>query len=374
MHATAIVTDTALPMTEGFRDMSTRGSDMPTPRRRARTVGICRRQCRPACRVGKCRQSRPAFAERECRPGSDLSTRPAGVLSARTARERVARRTVSLRIEKLHESIGAEITGVDLARPLTDAEVAAIERAWLEHIVLVFPGQELDQEAQLRFAGRFGVLGERSRPPEIRPEGADFHPAVMLVSNIRENGRPIGSLPDGEMWFHHDMCYVAEPYRGTMLYAIEIPSRGGNTLFANMYAAYDRLDAATRDRIAGARALQIYNYSVTEKVPLDGDLDAYPHYVQPVAIAHPRTGRKALYVNPLITARIEGLPGDESDALLEELFGFAGDRGLIYEHVWREGDLVMWDNWCSCHARTDFPETERRLLRRCTILGEALAE
>ena len=288
--------------------------------------------------------------------------------------ERTGREPVSLRIEKLHAAIGAEVTGVDLARPLGDAEIAEIEAAWLEHIVLVFRGQELDQEAQLRFAGQFGTLGERSRPAEIRPEGADFHPAVMLVSNIRENGRPIGSLPDGEMWFHHDMCYVAEPYRGTMLYAIDIPSRGGNTLFANMYAAYDRLEAATKERIAGARALQIYNYSVTEKVSPDADLDDYPHFVQPVAISHPRTGRKALYVNPLITARIEGLPEADSDALLEELFGFTEDRGLIYEHVWREGDLVMWDNWCSCHARTDFPATERRLLRRCTILGEALAE
>ena len=281
---------------------------------------------------------------------------------------------MSLHIRKLHDTIGAEVTGIDLARPLSDAEAAGIERAWLDHLVLVFRDQDLDLEAQLRFSGQFGVVGERSRPAEIRPEGADSHPAIMLISNIRENGRPIGSLPDGEMWFHHDMCYVAEPYRGTMLYAIDIPSRGGNTLFANMYAAYDRLDAATKDRIAGRRALQIYNYSVTEKVPLDGDLDAYPHFVQPVAITHPRTGRKALYVNPLITARIEGLAQDESDELLEALFGFTEDRGLIYEHVWREGDLVMWDNWCSCHARTDFPETERRLLRRCTILGEALAE
>ena len=281
---------------------------------------------------------------------------------------------MGLRIEKLHDAIGAEIVGVDLAKPLTGAEIAAIERAWLDHVVLVFRGQDLDQEAQLRFAAQFGTLGERSRPPEIRPEGADFHPGIMLVSNIRENGRPIGSLPDGEMWFHHDMCYVAEPYRGTMLYAIEIPSHGGNTLFANMYAAYDRLDAATRERIAGRRALQIYNYSVTGRVPLDGGLDLYPHHIQPVAITHPRSGRKALYVNPLITARIEDLPGHESDALLATLFGFADDRSLIYEHVWREGDLVMWDNWCSCHARTDFPATERRLLRRCTILGEALAE
>ena len=172
---------------------------------------------------------------------------------------------MSLRIEKLHEAIGAEVTGIDLAKPLGRGEVAEIERAWLDHIVLVFRGQDLDQEAQLRFAGRFGIVGERSRPAEIRPEGADSHPAIMLVSNIRENGKPIGSLPDGEMWFHHDMCYVAEPYRGTMLYAIDIPSHGGNTLFANMYAAYERLGPATKERIAGARALQIYNYSVTEK-------------------------------------------------------------------------------------------------------------
>ncbi len=281
---------------------------------------------------------------------------------------------MGFRIDRLHDSIGAEIVGVDLAKPLSDAETARIESAWLEHIVLVFRGQKLDQDAQLRFAAQFGVVGERSRPAALRPEGADFHPAIILVSNIRENGRPIGSLPDGEMWFHHDMCYVAEPYRGTMLHALEIPTTGGNTLFANMYAAYDRLDPATRARIAGLQALQIYNYSVTERVSLDSDLDAYPHCVQPVAIAHPRTGRKALYVNPLMTARIEGLPAAESDALLEELFAFTGDRGLIYEHVWREGDLVMWDNWCSCHARTDFPATERRLLRRCTILGEALAE
>lgn len=281
---------------------------------------------------------------------------------------------MGIRIEKLHDAIGAEIFGVDLGGPLTDAQIAEIERAWLDHLVLVFRDQELDQEAQLRFSGRFGVVGERSRPAAIRPEGAEFHPSVMLVTNIRENGRPVGSLPDGEMWFHHDMCYVAEPYRGTMLYAIDIPPEGGNTLFANMYAAYDRLGPATRERIAGRRALQVYNYSVAEPVSPDDDLDGYPHYVQPVAISHPRTGRKALYVNPLMTARIEGLPGEESDTLLEELFGFADDRRLIYEHVWHEGDLVMWDNWCSCHARTDFPETERRLLRRCTILGEALAE
>ena len=196
----------------------------------------------------------------------------------------------------------------------------------------------------------------------------------MLVSNVRENGVPIGSLRDGEMWFHHDMSYTEAPYKGTMLYGIEIPSVGGNTLFANMYKAYDRLSEATKERIRGMRALHVYDFALRERVDVAGDISGYKHRIQPVAVTHPVTGRKALYVNPLITARIEDTPADESEKLLDELFEFARDDRLIYEHVWRPGDLLMWDNWCSCHARTDFSEAERRLLRRCTILGQPLYE
>ena len=281
---------------------------------------------------------------------------------------------MGLSVTPLSPSLGAEIGGLDLNEPPSRGEIARIERAWLDHIVLVFRGQKLDQDAQLRFAARFGVVGERSRPPERRPEGADSHPAIMLVSNIRENGKPIGSLPDGEMWFHHDMCYHPAPYRGTMLHAIEIPSRGGNTLFANMYAAYDGLEEPIKAEIQGKRALQIYDYSVRGRVSPDGDIGRYPHQVQPVAITHPLSGRKALYVNPLMTARIEDVPAARGEALLERLFGFVERPEIIYEHVWRPGDFVMWDNWCSCHARTDFPSDERRLLRRCTILGRKLSE
>lgn len=276
---------------------------------------------------------------------------------------------MSLRIEKLHDAIGAEISGVDLAKPLGGAEIAEIEAAWLEHLVLVFRGQALDQEAQLRFSGQFGTLGERSRPAAIRPEGVDFHPAVMLVSNIRENGRPIGSLPDGEMWFHHDMCYVAEPYRGTMLYAIDIPSHGGNTLFANMYAAYDRLPEATRARIRGRTALQMHEYYRTDRPRVRDDMSDVRHFSHPVAISHSETGRRALYVNRLMTARIDGMDEAESDALIDELLDASEDPSIVYEHVWRVGDLVMWDNRCVTHARTDYPETERRLLRRTTTEG-----
>lgn len=283
---------------------------------------------------------------------------------------------MSITVTPISPALGAEIGGVDISRPLSEQELADITEAWNEHILLVFHDQNLSDDSQLAFARQFGKVGERSRPAERRPEGADYNAAIMLITNIRENGRPIGSLPDGEMWFHHDMCYAESPHHGTFLYGIQIPSVGGHTKFANMYKAYDRLSEATKQKIKGRRALQIYDFTTAEQVRIDSDEDIakYQHYWQPVAISHPLTGRKALYVNPLITARIEGMSKEESDELLEELFEFTECDDLVYEHDWRPNDLVMWDNWSSCHARTDFPETETRLMRRCTILGQPLHE
>ena len=277
---------------------------------------------------------------------------------------------MAMNIETLTPTIGARITGVDLAKPLDADAIEAIRRAWLDNIVVVFPGQELTLEQQTVFAGNFGAIGQRSRRAEDRPEGADYHAGIMLISNIRDDkGEPIGSLPDGEMWFHHDMCYIPAPHKGTVLYAIEIPSRGGNTLFSNMYAAYDNVPAALKQKLAGRTALQVYDYLPTVTVDIDGDLTGIHNLSQPVFVVNPDTGRTALYVNRLMTARIDGLPRDESDAILDELFTIAEDPEYIYEHVWSVGDLLMWDNRCSCHARTDFPDDERRLLRRCTIEG-----
>lgn len=283
---------------------------------------------------------------------------------------------MAITVTPISDALGAEIGGVDLSRPLTGEEIGEITDAWHEHIVLLFRDQDVDDDRQLAFARQFGAVGERSRPAERRAEGVDYNAAIMLITNIRENGRPIGSLPDGEMWFHHDMCYAESPHKGTFLYGIDIPSVGGQTKFANMYKAYDRLSDATKEMIKGHKALQIYDFTTAEMVDFEDDdeISKYQHYHQPVAITHPVTGRKALYVNPLITARIEGIPRDESEALLEELFAFTECDDLIYEHEWRPHDLVMWDNWCSCHARADFPETETRLMRRCTILGQPLHE
>ena len=279
-----------------------------------------------------------------------------------------------LDIQPLSEVIGAEVNGIDLSEPLDSDTVAAITDAWHEHIVLLFRDQEIDADQQIAFAENFGDVGVRSRPAERRPEGADYNASIMLVSNVKKNGEYIGSLPDGEMWFHHDMCYDKAPHKGTFLYAMELPSKGGNTLFANMYSAYEKLSENTKERILGKRALQIYDFATRETVDISDDISKYKHEVQPVTITHPVTGRRALYVNPLITARIEDMPDSDSRTMLDELFAFANDKTIAYEHVWKKGDLMMWDNWCSCHARTDFSASERRMLRRCTVKGQQLYE
>ena len=196
------------------------------------------------------------------------------------------------------------------------------------------------------------------------------HPGVMLISNIREDGKPIGALPDGEMQFHTDQCYMERPAMASMLYAIEVPKAGGNTLFANGYLAYETLPEAVKRRLAGRRALNAYDYDNAATIRGASVRDDAPFYAHPVVRTHPATGRKALYVNRLMTRRIEGMAPDESEALLNLLFEHQERPKFVYEHVWRPGDLVLWDNRCALHARTDFSPNERRLMRRVTILGE----
>ncbi len=287
----------------------------------------------------------------------------------------MASTTTDLDIVPLAPAIGAEIRGLDLRDDLSRETVDRIKDAWHRHIVLLFRGQSLDEDQQVRFAGLIGPIAERGRPVERRHEDPSFNPTFTLITNIRKDGKPIGSLPDGEMYFHHDTCYYEVPHRASFLYAIEIPSTGGNTLFASMYAAYDDLPRETKNILDGRTVLQVYDYDrpVNQRFDISGGLDGLRHFSHPAVLTHPITGGKALYVNRLMTARIEGLPQDESDALLDELFDHGERRELIYEHVWRPGDLLMWDNLCSTHARTDFPAGETRLLRRCVIKGEPLS-
>jgi taurine dioxygenase len=269
----------------------------------------------------------------------------------------------------LTKHIGAEIRGIDLRQEPDEETVRAIYQAWLDHLVLIFPEQKLEQQDLIRATGFFGQQGKLSRPPKYFPKGySTLLPGVMMISNIRENGEPIGALPDGEMMFHHDMIHAEIPSKATLLYSVEIPSTGGNTLFASGYAAYETLDPAIRGRLEDKRALHHYNYGTTVKGDSRGT-EAFAEREHPVFRTHEDTGRKAVYVNRLMTVKVLGLPEAESDRLLNAVYDHAEKSEFVYEHVWRVGDLLLWDNRCSSHARTDFPSTERRLMFRTTVEG-----
>ena len=277
-------------------------------------------------------------------------------------------------IRKFKAPIGAEVIGIDLRKPLDQDSIKEIYQAWLDHIVLIFRGQSLSKDEQVAFANQFGDVGIRATPLENQNEVSNgYDGSIMLVTNQRdENGNYIGSLQDGEMWFHHDMSYRPEPHKATLLHAIELPSNGGNTKFAYQYLAYENVPYDLKKRLRGRKVLQAYNFTMLEKVDLESGLDGIQHYWQPIFVKHPETGKTALYVSRLISAAIENMPRQESDQVLKKLIEIAEHPKLIYEHEWKIGDLAMWDNRCSTHARTDFSPEERRLLRRCTLEGASM--
>ncbi|MSQ51013.1 MAG: TauD/TfdA family dioxygenase [Betaproteobacteria bacterium] len=272
-----------------------------------------------------------------------------------------------LALDPLARHIGVEIRGADLSNPLDEHSFVAIRDALFQNCIVLLRGQTLNEDHQVGFASRLGELG---RVLHKHKGGSKHHPSVMFVSNIRENGELIGALPDGEMHFHSDQCYMERPTAITMLYAIEIPSIGGNTLFASMYAAYEALSPAMKQSLDGKKALNVYDYDNSPNLRAAVKADA-PRFAHPIIRTHPVTGRRALYVNRLMTESIIGMPREESNRLLGELFDHAENPAWIYEHHWKPGDLLAWDNRCTTHARTDFDASERRLLRRCVVLGEA---
>lgn len=275
-------------------------------------------------------------------------------------------------ITPLDAPLGARVTGVDLGTPLDEATYGAIHRAWLDHQVLVFPGQTMTEQDQIRFARHWGELPRRPRYAGRREENRRTHESIMLISNIREDGEPIGSLPDGDMMFHSDGQYDEHPYRYTMLYALEVPSSGGNTLFANLYKAYETLPAELKQRLAGAEAQHGYyagRHVTPDILAALGITRVADSWAHPVFTAHEETGRPVLFVSRLLTRGLKGFPEDEGNAILDMLLDHVERPEFIYEHVWTPGDFVIWDNRCVNHARTDFSAGERRLLRRTTVQG-----
>ena len=268
---------------------------------------------------------------------------------------------MAITVTPLSDALGAAITGVDLRRDLDDATIQDIKQAWYDHVILVFPNQDINDDEQENFCRNFGEL-ELVRTTTV----ASDHPHVMMITNVKDTGKPT-ALEDGEMMFHYDQCYYEQPCMGATLYAIEIPDVGGNTLFANCTKAYDALSDDWKQRLEGLTALNYYDYGLTPTMrPEDMNPDV-PQWTHPVVRTHSETGRKALYVNRLMSMRIEGLPEEESDEILNFLFDQIEKPEFIYEHVWSVGDLMMWDNRCSVHARTHFDPEKRRMMRRVTV-------
>ena len=277
-------------------------------------------------------------------------------------------------IKPLSNACGAEIIGVDLAKPISPEVAAEINRAWLDHCVLVVRGQELAEIDHVNFAEAFGPVGYNLRPDTLRNDAMkERHPSVVFVSNIVENGEQIGTLPDGEMMFHTDTGYDQNPHKATTLYAIEIPSEGGNTIFSNQYSVYDALSEQLKGLLEGRNAQHAYEFGVMIKNKEKFDGPEVRTAVHPVFRPHSETKKLTVYVNELMTESIEGLSDAESRAALDEIFALQKEKRFCYEHVWQKRDLVMWDNRCTLHARTDFPRNERRLLRRVTIQDAAPA-
>lgn len=264
-------------------------------------------------------------------------------------------------VRPLSPALGGEVVGLDLSAPLAADAAAELKNAWHRHQVLVFRGQSISADDQRRLVACFGELqAPRSRIPRVNPD-------ILYVANVTVDGDR-GELPEGDMQFHADQCYYDTPTGGAILYAIEVPRQGGNTLFANMYRAYETLPQALRARLEERDVLFAYDYA-KNAYHRDKVDETAPRHVHPAVIRHPATGRPVLFVNRLMAERIVGLPPAESEALLAELFDHIERPEHVYEHRWRKGDVVVWDNFSTLHARTDFDPAERRVLRRMAIRG-----
>jgi len=281
---------------------------------------------------------------------------------------------MTLTITNLDALLGAEVSGIDLARPLASSIVAAIEGAWRERLVLVFHGQSLSDPQLIAFSRNFGELD----PPGPNPYGAPFlkdHPELNVISNVVEGGRPIGNLGDGEAVWHADMTYVDVPPMAAMLHALEVPppAAGGNTWFADMFAAYAALPADLRRAAEGKIA--VHDASTNSAGMLRKGYEPVTDVRQTVGAHHPlvrtepATGRKALFLGRRPNAYVLGLALADSEALLDALWAHATQPRFTLCHEWKVGDLLMWNNLAVLHRRDPFDPTTRRVMHRSQIKG-----
>ena len=266
-------------------------------------------------------------------------------------------------------ALGAEIRNVDL-RTIDERDFAVILGAWHDHLLLLFREQELSDDDLVAFSKRFGEL-DWAPVQESGRRFVEGHPEIYVVSNVLENGVPIGSLGAGEATWHTDMSYLEVPPKASMLYALEVPPAGGDTYFNNMYAAYESLPEELKRRIEGLSLKHDGTYNsggyLRQGVAAVDDPRTSPGTCHPLICTHPETRRRALYLGRRRNAYISGLPLPESESLLDQLWEYATRPALAWGHKWRPGDLVLWDNRCTMHRRDSFDAAARRVMHRTQI-------
>jgi taurine dioxygenase len=280
---------------------------------------------------------------------------------------------MNISIKNLDAPLGAEIASVDLSKPLSQDDVETIEETWRERLVVVFRGQRLSDPQLLAFSRNFGELD----PPGPNPYGEPFnkqHPEINVISNVIENGKPIGNLGDGEAVWHADMTYVDVPPKAAMLHSLEVPPSGGNTYFANMIAAYETLPADLRKAAEGKVA--VHDASRNSAGMLRKGYKEVTDVRETVGARHPlvrtnpRTGRRALFLGRRPNAYVLGLEVADSEALLDSLWAHATQPRFAMCHEWQVGDLLMWNNLSVLHRRDPFAPESRRVMHRTQIRGD----
>ncbi|MCJ2051785.1 TauD/TfdA dioxygenase family protein [Methylobacterium sp. J-070] len=278
---------------------------------------------------------------------------------------------MGVNVEPLGYALGAAVTGLDLSREVNAADMAAVHAAWLKHLVLVFPGQNLTPEQHMRFSRNFGRLDQHASQPRnyLDPE----HPELLMITNKPIAGKPSDTRNTGRNW-HTDLTFTLRPAKGALLLCREKPPVGGDTMWANLYLAYEMLSPRMRDFVEGLEAVHdaslIKNIEQRDPEKVAELKRLNPPVVHPVVRTHPETGRKSLLIGQRIR-RFVGMSDEESDAILHFLNEHAMAPEFVYRHRWTVGDLVLWDNRCTQHiALPDFDPSQYRHMVRCSLEGE----
>jgi taurine dioxygenase len=282
---------------------------------------------------------------------------------------------VAVSIRNLGAPLGAEVGGIDLSKPVAREDVETIEGVWRDRLVVVFREQKLTDRQLIAFSKCFGELD----PPGPNPYGEPFnkeHPELNVISNVVEDGKPIGNLGDGEAVWHADMTYVEVPPKAAMLHSLEVPppEAGGNTYFADMFAAYETLPADLKKAANGRIAVHDASTNSAgmlrkgyKKITDVRDVVGARH---PLVRTEPMSGRKALFLGRRPNAYVSGLPVPESEALLDALWAHATEPRFAMCHEWKVGDLLMWNNLSVLHRRDPFDPKTRRIMHRSQIKGD----